>query len=345
MDASSEAIQLILHGCALAKDLESNLPTLANQPNFLSSSCKQIIRVFNKAMDLLNTPHPSPYSHMIFSEPPESWRPTSTEAMDLLHAHALVGRNPFDVHMFSAPKIGVANDLDLGLEITTSGVDLELGQPMEYAAAGDVEASVRSRSTGEFQATDTSDSGRSSSMGGALVQRTGNRRENRSIRKERVSAPRAGNPEIPPDDGFTWRKYGQKDILNSRFPRSYYRCTHKNFYGCQAKKYLQRLDDDPYTFEVTYRGHHTCQYSASPLILGPPASQEAMHGTTQPQPVSTSIQLGLSHVLMQRDPHVGSSHVQGGKDTETVVDLADAMFNSGSSSSSMDAIFSSRQEN
>lgn len=35
----------------------------------------------------------------------------------------------------------------------------------------------------------------------------------------RVAGPIMGNLEIPPDDGFTWRKYGQKEILGSSFPR------------------------------------------------------------------------------------------------------------------------------
>uniref|UniRef100_A0ACD5W9A6 Uncharacterized protein n=1 Tax=Avena sativa TaxID=4498 RepID=A0ACD5W9A6_AVESA len=35
------------------------------------------------------------------------------------------------------------------------------------------------------------------------------------------------------DDGFSWRKYGMKEVLGaSRHPRSYYRCTHKNTRGC-----------------------------------------------------------------------------------------------------------------
>ena len=34
-----------------------------------------------------------------------------------------------------------------------------------------------------------------------------------------VPAQRTGNTDLPPDDGYTWRKYGQKDILGSRYPR------------------------------------------------------------------------------------------------------------------------------
>ncbi|KAG6526643.1 probable WRKY transcription factor 61 [Zingiber officinale] len=82
-----------------------------------------------------------------------------------------------------------------------------------------------------------------------------------------VPAVRIGDAVVPLDDGYTWRKYGQKDIHNSKFPRSYYRCTHKSFYGCGAKKQVQRLDDDPSTFEVTYRGEHTCQTSTTPLFI------------------------------------------------------------------------------
>lgn len=36
---------------------------------------------------------------------------------------------------------------------------------------------------------------------------------------ERVPAPQMGNLDLPPEDGFTWRKYGQKEILGCRHPR------------------------------------------------------------------------------------------------------------------------------
>ncbi|KAJ1413780.1 WRKY domain [Sesbania bispinosa] len=61
------------------------------------------------------------------------------------------------------------------------------------------------------------------------------------------------------DDGYSWRKYGQKDILGAKFPRGYYRCTHRNVQGCLATKQVQRSDEDPTIIEVTYRGRHTCK--------------------------------------------------------------------------------------
>ncbi|KAB2092060.1 hypothetical protein ES319_A02G003000v1 [Gossypium barbadense] len=50
------------------------------------------------------------------------------------------------------------------------------------------------------------------------------------------------------DDGYAWRKYGQKQILNANHPRSYFRCTHKTDQGCQATKQVQKLEDDPPNF-------------------------------------------------------------------------------------------------
>ncbi|KAG8053790.1 hypothetical protein GUJ93_ZPchr0001g32138 [Zizania palustris] len=55
------------------------------------------------------------------------------------------------------------------------------------------------------------------------------------------------------DDGYKWRKYGQKSIKNSPNPRSYYRCTNPR---CNAKKQVERALDDPDTLLVTYEGLH-----------------------------------------------------------------------------------------
>ncbi|XP_019184460.1 PREDICTED: WRKY transcription factor 55-like isoform X2 [Ipomoea nil] len=88
-----------------------------------------------------------------------------------------------------------------------------------------------------------------------------------------VEAPQMGNVDIPPEDGYTWRKYGQKEILGSRFPRAYYRCTHQKLYSCPAKKQVQRLDDNPFMFQVTYRSNHICHMSATAPSSAPPPLQ------------------------------------------------------------------------
>ncbi|PWZ05484.1 putative WRKY transcription factor 53 [Zea mays] len=64
--------------------------------------------------------------------------------------------------------------------------------------------------------------------------------------------------EATPDDGFSWRKYGQKDILGAKFPRGYYRCTYRAAQACAATKQVQRSDADLCVFDVTYQGEHTC---------------------------------------------------------------------------------------
>lgn len=44
-------------------------------------------------------------------------------------------------------------------------------------------------------------------------------------------------------------------IINGR---SYYRCTHRHRRGCLATKHVQRGEDKPPTFNIVYRGKHTC---------------------------------------------------------------------------------------
>ncbi|KAK9016168.1 hypothetical protein V6N11_007248 [Hibiscus sabdariffa] len=78
------------------------------------------------------------------------------------------------------------------------------------------------------------------------------------------------------DDGYAWRKYGQKQILNSIYPRSYYRCTYRKEQGCLATKQVQMIQDDPPKFESIYLGHHTCKNTLDPshFILDHPISDD-----------------------------------------------------------------------
>ncbi|XP_043725874.1 WRKY DNA-binding transcription factor 70-like [Telopea speciosissima] len=64
---------------------------------------------------------------------------------------------------------------------------------------------------------------------------------------------------VPIEDGYAWRKYGQKEILNAKHLRCYFRCSYRFDQGCQATKQVQRTEDEPLTFWTKYTGHHTCQ--------------------------------------------------------------------------------------
>lgn len=59
---------------------------------------------------------------------------------------------------------------------------------------------------------------------------------------------------ISSDDTWSWRKYGQKPIKGSPYPRGYYRCS--TLKGCPARKQVERNRTDPNMFIVTYTAEH-----------------------------------------------------------------------------------------
>ncbi|CAK9164763.1 unnamed protein product [Ilex paraguariensis] len=67
----------------------------------------------------------------------------------------------------------------------------------------------------------------------------------------RTSQPIA-NGDRPSYDGYSWRKYGQKQVKGSEYPRSYYKCTHTS---CPVKKKVERSFDGQIT-ETVYKGEH-----------------------------------------------------------------------------------------
>lgn len=69
----------------------------------------------------------------------------------------------------------------------------------------------------------------------------------------RVPAISSKTADIPADD-YSWRKYGQKPIKGSPYPRGYYKCS--TVRGCPARKHVERATDDPTMLIVTYEGEH-----------------------------------------------------------------------------------------
>nr|AYU71090.1 transcription factor WRKY3 [Lilium regale] len=75
---------------------------------------------------------------------------------------------------------------------------------------------------------------------------------------DRRSQPIAPIVDKPADDGYNWRKYGQKQVKGSEYPRSYYKCTHPN---CPVKKKVERSLSGHVT-EIIYKGQHNHQRPA-----------------------------------------------------------------------------------
>lgn len=64
--------------------------------------------------------------------------------------------------------------------------------------------------------------------------------------------PLLNSPSSAHSDGYKWRKYGQKSVKGSDYPRNYYKCT---FPGCTVKKYVEKYEEDGKVLEkVTYKG-------------------------------------------------------------------------------------------
>ncbi|KAK4771422.1 hypothetical protein SAY87_031954 [Trapa incisa] len=78
-------------------------------------------------------------------------------------------------------------------------------------------------------------------------------------------------------DLWAWRKYGQKPIKGSPFPRSYYRCSSSK--GCLARKQVERSCSEPGMFMVTYTGEH-CHSQ--------PTRRSALAGISRPSKLSSS---------------------------------------------------------
>ncbi|CAM6037375.1 unnamed protein product [Sphagnum compactum] len=87
------------------------------------------------------------------------------------------------------------------------------------------------------------------------------------VREPRYSVKTRTDVDIM-DDGFKWRKYGQKAVKNSPHPRNYYRCTTPS---CPVRKRVERSCEDSSLVITTYEGthaHHTPGFNrSSPSLL------------------------------------------------------------------------------
>ncbi|KAA0059948.1 putative WRKY transcription factor 26 [Cucumis melo var. makuwa] len=74
----------------------------------------------------------------------------------------------------------------------------------------------------------------------------------KTMREERIVVQTISNVDKL-DDGYWWRKYGQKVVKGNPNPRSYYKCTYP---GCGVRKHIERASHDLRAVVTTYEGKH-----------------------------------------------------------------------------------------
>ncbi|KAI3782255.1 hypothetical protein L2E82_12295 [Cichorium intybus] len=85
----------------------------------------------------------------------------------------------------------------------------------------------------------------------------------REIRRVPITGSKVTS--IPADD-FSWKKYGEKRIDGSPYPRVYYKCNTGK--GCPARKSVELALDDSKMLLVTYDREHIHHHGPSPILTG-----------------------------------------------------------------------------
>ncbi|KAL7613238.1 hypothetical protein Lser_V15G09336 [Lactuca serriola] len=101
------------------------------------------------------------------------------------------------------------------------------------------------------------------------------------------------------NDAWAWRKYGQKPIKGSPFPRNYYRCSTTK--ACGAKKQVERSPVDATIFIVSYSGEH---------IHPRPTHRSSLAGSTRSNKFNTDkppVSGNTSSAVLEHPPCSSSS--------------------------------------
>ncbi|KAF3330599.1 putative WRKY transcription factor 33 [Carex littledalei] len=113
---------------------------------------------------------------------------------------------------------------------------------------------------------------------------------NRTVREPRVVVQTMSDIDIL-DDGYRWRKYGQKVVKGNPNPRSYYKCTTA---GCPVRKHVERASHDLRAVVTTYEGKHNHDV--------PAARGSTAHALYRPSAENTSINLNSNNLGMAIRP-------------------------------------------
>ncbi|KAJ0986306.1 hypothetical protein J5N97_004662 [Dioscorea zingiberensis] len=140
------------------------------------------------------------------------------------------------------------------------------------------------------------------------------KRRKNQLKRVVCHVPAEGNSS----DLWAWRKYGQKPIKGSPYPRGYYRCSSSK--GCLARKQVERSQTDPSTLIITYTAEHN-----HPV----PTHRNSLAGTTRnkfPTPPAIATQRASTDPALSPTTPLKAT-VEGDEEEDiSMVDEADVLF-------------------
>ncbi|CAI9772303.1 unnamed protein product [Fraxinus pennsylvanica] len=208
------------------------------------------------------------YQNLLYGSPAPLVTPDSTN-------HCMVGPTHFNEGFNTSPELSTSgNTSSLTFVSSTTGEGsvsngksgsqqstflIKAAPPL----ASSVKPSVSGKICHEHEQSDNV-SGKTSGTGSCHCKKRKYRLKN-TIRIPAISLNSADTPQ----DEYSWRKYGQKPIKGSSYPRGYYKCS--TVKGCPARKHVERASDDPTMVIVTYEGEHghvqgAMHQSTAPII-------------------------------------------------------------------------------
>ncbi|WOL14794.1 WRKY transcription factor WRKY24-like [Canna indica] len=124
---------------------------------------------------------------------------------------------------------------------------------------------------------------------------------NRTVREPRVVVQTQSDIDIL-DDGYRWRKYGQKVVKGNPNPRSYYKCTTM---GCPVRKHVERASHDMRSVITTYEGKHNHDV--------PAARGSGSHLLSRPQPENNGISAIRPSAMANHVNQIAANNVFAGR--------------------------------
>nr|QGQ64037.1 WRKY transcription factor 14 [Santalum album] len=167
------------------------------------------------------------------------------------------------------------------------------------------------------------------------------KKSKRSVQKRVVSVPIGGDVDgsrskgdgYPPSDSWAWRKYGQKPIKGSPYPRGYYRCSSSK--GCPARKQVERSRVDPTMMLITYafdhnhplpvtKHHHSSSSSSAAPAVSSSIAASATSTPSSPPPPPHRLSVFTNHHPEEEDrfPELGGDSVLAAADFGWFSDVA-----------------------